>query len=165
MADNIMLFHSSLPPVSHASMRHYLRLRKLGDNATHEQVPILVLTDPEVWRHVRGMLGPDVEPDPCRHVHTNPSPILGDWHVDDYCGQPWPEGWQFAILCYFPQDTPVELGPTVARINGQEVIADGPAGTCLLMRHDVEHRSTGNTTGGERFMLKYLFRAPASEES
>jgi hypothetical protein len=159
MTDPYRVVQSALPPSFHRGVVSYLRAHQLGDDAPHEAIPNFLRKDKVTGRAVSDLLGPNAEPDPCRHVHTNQSPYPGEWHRDDYCGQPWPAGYQFAILCYFPQATPAELGPTAIRVDGQEIVGAGPAGTCLVMRHDVEHRSTGNLLGGERFMLKYLFRA------
>jgi hypothetical protein len=155
-------FQSSLSPTFHQSVIRTLQGERVHDMTSHEAVPSLILGDPAVLSAVAQMLGDSAEPDPCRHVHLNPSPEHGAWHVDDYCGSPWPVG-EFAILCYFPQDTPLEMGPTAIRIDGCEIRASGPAGTCLLMRHTVEHRATANTSGRQRYMLKYLFRSGAMD--
>lgn len=155
MTGPVTTFASSLPRASHEEI--LAELQKLGEDTPHELVPTWPLCDPAVRQAVTGMLGPGAVADGCRHVHANSSVEAGPWHVDDYCGQPWPPG-RWAILCYFPQDTPVELGPTAARVDGRVVLAGGPAGSCLLMAQDVEHRATANTTGRARFMLKYLFR-------
>lgn len=133
-------------------------LQQLGEDTAHIDVPTLPIHDSAVHYAVTAMLGPRARPDECRHIHTNDSADPGPWHVDDYCGEPWPVGIKFAILCYFPQDTPPELGPTAIRIDGEEILGGGPAGSCLLMAHTVEHRALANTTGRQRFMLKYLFR-------
>jgi hypothetical protein len=157
------LFRSTLPLSFHARMVARLRAQRLGDGAPHEAVPDdLLREDPAVRQAVQGLLGTAAVPDACRHVHVNSRAEPGPWHVDDYCGEPWPEDARFAILCYFPQDTPAEMGPTAIRVDGREVLGAGPAGTYLLMRQDIEHRSTANTSGRERFMLKYLFRVPTS---
>jgi hypothetical protein len=53
------------------------------------------------------------------------------------------------------------MGGTAIRLDsGEEIVAVGPAGTCLLAPADVLHRARANTTGKQRFMVKYLFRAP-----
>jgi hypothetical protein len=156
MALSYAAFASSLPQAVHDSI--LADVSQLGDDAPHEIVNDEILNDPAVWQAVRAVLG-NAWLDECRHIHTNHGGPAGDWHVDDYCGHPWPPGVRFAILCYFPQDTPPELGPTMIRVDGREVLGGGPAGSCLLMAHTVEHRSTANLTGRPRFMLKYLFRA------
>lgn len=153
------IFQSSLPVEVHEQTLDRLRD---AESWPHERVPANILSDPVVLEAVKALLGPNAGPDVCRHVHENPLPEDGPWHQDDYDGDPWPEG-DWAILFYFPQDTPPEMGGTGILIDGQEVIGAGPAGTCLLARGDVLHRARANTTGRQRFMLKYLFRAKAGE--
>lgn len=117
-----------------------------------------VTTDEAVRDAVERLAGPAVL-DACRHVHVNDSATSGPWHQDDYCGQPWPPGERYVIVCYFPQDTTPEMGPTAVRLpNGTQQVAAGTAGTFVAMRHDVRHRATANVTGRERVMLKFLYR-------
>lgn len=116
-----------------------------------------------------------------RHGHYNSSPKPGGWHKDSYWGykrmrnhRPW-----WAMIMYFPQDTPVELGPTgvmpgtqnyetrtfAADDSAGEATAAGEAGTFVLIHYDIWHRSTANLAGRERFMLKFEFmrtQAPTS---
>ena len=104
-------------------------------------------------RTVTDLIGPH-RLDPCQHLHLNDSPEPGGWHTDDYCGQPWPG--PAAIVCYFPQATPPEMGPTVARVDDTELRPPPLPGGFLVMRHDVAHRSTPNVTGRPRFMVKLV---------
>lgn len=149
------LFQSSLPPSVHEEMFRLASM--LGENTPHEEVPTAILADPKVITAAGALLGHTAKPDICKHIHENNQAKDGDWHQDDYDGNPWPEG-DWAILFYFPQDTPLEMGGTSISVNGQEIIAEGPAGTCLLARGDVTHRARANTTGRNRIMMKYLFR-------
>ncbi|GAA3408246.1 HEAT repeat domain-containing protein [Paenibacillus hodogayensis] len=108
-----------------------------------------------------------------RHGHYNSSPQPGNWHKDSYWGykrmrnhRPW-----WAMIMYFPQDTPLELGPTgvmpgtqnyetrtfAAEESAGEATAAGGAGTFALIHYDIWHRSTANVAGRERFMLKFEF--------
>ncbi|MBD2846921.1 HEAT repeat domain-containing protein [Paenibacillus sp. IB182496] len=108
-----------------------------------------------------------------RHGHHNASPKAGGWHKDSYWGyrkirnhHPW-----WAMIMYFPQDTPVELGPTgvfpgtqnyESRVfeqeeNAEEALASGKAGTFALIHYDIWHRSTPNVLGQHRYMLKFEF--------
>lgn len=144
---------------NHKETLDILQTKRLGDATPHHLVPALILKDPLVHSAVAGLLGENAVPDVCRHVHVNAHPKDGPWHRDDYDGEPWPEGVDFAILFYFPQATPPEMGGTSVWIIGQEIIGAGPAGTLLLARGNVLHRARANTTGRTRYMLKYLFRA------
>lgn len=153
------VLHSSLSPSFHDAFADRLRGMGLENGASHEAVPVsAAILETKIRTAVDDLLGGEASLIECRHVHVNSRPVAGFWHVDDYCGEPWPDGARFAILCYFPQDTTIAMGPTEARVGGRVVSGAGPAGTCLLMRQNVEHRSTANMTGRERFMVKYLFR-------
>ncbi|MFC4777366.1 HEAT repeat domain-containing protein [Paenibacillus sp. GCM10023252] len=108
-----------------------------------------------------------------RHGHYNAVSTPGGWHKDSYWGHarmrnhhPW-----WAMIMYFPQDTPVELGPTGVMPGTQyessrtfaedesteEVQASGQAGTFALIHYDIWHRSTPNLLGKPRYMLKFEF--------
>ena len=76
---------------------------------------------------------------------------------------------------YFPQDTPIELGPTGIMPGTQnlesktfsdemkeEATASGEAGTFALIHYDIWHRSTPNLLGTPRFMLKFEFMRTAA---
>jgi len=75
------------------------------------------------------------------------------------------------MIMYFPQDTPIELGPTGVMPGTQyyetrvfqeddmkeEKLASGKEGTFALIHYDIWHRSTSNLQGMPRFMLKFEF--------
>ncbi|PYI53332.1 HEAT repeat domain-containing protein [Paenibacillus flagellatus] len=132
-----------------------------------------VFDHPVVKGALTSVLGPDYSMHAHRHGHYNNSPKPGGWHKDSYWGysrmrnhRPW-----WAMIMYFPQDTPVELGPTGIMPGTQcyesrtfasdesegEVTAAGAAGTFALIHYDIWHRSTANVAGRERFMLKFEF--------
>ena len=74
------------------------------------------------------------------------------------------------MILYFPQDTPIERGPT-RLIPGTQLhaclhesdhpfafIADGiKAGTCLLIAFDIGHAAFSNLTDSSRYMFKFVF--------
>jgi hypothetical protein len=155
------MFRSTFGPTFHQAVLNKLRRHDMGQHTPHVDVPSAILTDKIVWDTVTQMLGKDASPDACRHVHLNNHPEDGPWHRDNYDEDEWPGGpADWAVMFYFPQDTPLEMGPTSIRVNGQEITGAGPAGTCLLVRGgDAEHRARANTTGQQRYMLKYLFRS------
>ncbi len=116
-----------------------------------------------------------------RHGHFNASANPGGWHKDSYWGykrmrnhHPW-----WAMIMYFPQNTPVELGPTgimpgtqnfESRIfekdeTKEEALASGKAGTFALIHYDIWHRSTANQLGQPRYMLKFEFMRTKAPES
>ena len=99
--------------------------------------------------------------------------VAGGWHKDSYWGYNRMRNHhpQWAMIMYFPQDTPVELGPTGVLPGTQnyetrtfesneqegEVLASGEAGTFALIHYDIWHRSTPNVLGQPRYMLKFEF--------
>ncbi|UQZ83059.1 PBS lyase HEAT-like repeat protein [Paenibacillus konkukensis] len=135
---------------------------------------------PVVTGALTSVLGPNYLMHTHRHGHFNASPKAGGWHKDSYWGykkmrnhHPW-----WAMIMYFPQDTPVELGPTGVMPGTQnyesrtfveddvqgEAVASGGAGTFALIHYDIWHRSTPNILGKPRYMLKFEFmrtEAPA----
>jgi len=132
-----------------------------------------VFDHPVVTGALTSVLGPDYLLHTHRHGHFNASPQPGGWHKDSYWGyermrnhHPW-----WAMIMYFPQDTPVELGPTGIFPGTQllesrmfedenpkeEVTAQGGAGTFALIHYDIWHRSTANVLGQPRYMLKFEF--------
>ncbi|NHN33601.1 HEAT repeat domain-containing protein [Paenibacillus agricola] len=132
-----------------------------------------VFDHPIVTGALTSVLGPDYLMHTHRHGHFNASPKAGGWHKDSYWGHkkmrnhhPW-----WAMVMYFPQDTPIELGPTGVMPGTQnyesrtfteedpqgEATASGKAGTFALIHYDIWHRSTPNTLGKPRYMLKFEF--------
>ncbi|WP_246067457.1 phytanoyl-CoA dioxygenase family protein, partial [Paenibacillus koleovorans] len=139
------------------------RVRELQDVFDH----------PVVTGALTSVLGPGYMMHAHRHGHFNNTRKHGVWHKDSYWGyrrmrnhRPW-----WAMIMYFPQDTPVELGPTGVMPGTQnfetctfstedsfgEATAAGEAGTFALIHYDIWHRATANTAGRERFMLKFEF--------
>ncbi|MCR8630488.1 HEAT repeat domain-containing protein [Paenibacillus radicis (ex Xue et al. 2023)] len=132
-----------------------------------------VFDNPIITGALTSVLGPNYLMHTHRHGHFNASPKAGGWHKDSYWGykkmrnhHPW-----WAMIMYFPQDTPVELGPTGVMPGTQnyesrtfesdetegEAVASGNAGTFALIHYDIWHRSTPNVLGQPRYMLKFEF--------
>ena len=144
--------------------------------ATHEPSTIFledwfiehVLLNVELVGIMRSLLG--------RHVGL---PVLTSHHAVD-CPQP-AQGWHqdadrifgpelnFIEVFYFPQDTPLELGPTefvpqthIRRATGRDeeeggLFAAGPAGTIGIHHQSILHRRGKSTATGLRHMLKYNY--------
>lgn len=132
-----------------------------------------VFDHPVIDGALTSVLGPNYMMHSHRHGHYNAVNTPGDWHKDSYWGyqrmrnhHPW-----WAMIMYFPQDTPIELGPTGVFPGTQnyetrtftkdevedEVLASGEAGTFALIHYDIWHRSTPNLLGQPRYMLKFEF--------
>lgn len=132
-----------------------------------------VFEHPVITGALTSVLGPNYLLHAHRHGHYNASPKSGNWHKDSYWGYQRMRNhhsW-WAMIMYFPQDTPPELGPTgimpgtqnyATRTfkndeNENEMLASGEAGTFALIHYDIWHRATANITGKPRFMLKFEF--------
>ena len=130
-----------------------------------------IFDHPIITGALTSVLGPNYMMHAHRHGHYNAVATPGGWHKDSYWGysrmrnhHPW-----WAMIMYFPQDTPVELGPTGVMPGTQnyesrvfdsddgEALANGEAGTFALIHYDIWHRSTANILGNPRFMLKFEF--------
>ncbi|WP_318615740.1 HEAT repeat domain-containing protein [Sporosarcina sp. YIM B06819] len=139
------------------------------------RVPALrkVFDHPAVDGALQSVIGPNYLMHTHRHGHFNADPNPGGWHKDSYWGysrmrnhHPW-----WAMIMYFPQNTPPELGPTSVMPGTQnyasrvftedemnkEALASGEAGTFILIHYDIWHRATANTLGQPRYMLKFEF--------
>jgi hypothetical protein len=94
------------------------------------------------------------------------------WHQDGQCplGRSRYHVPRVAMILYFPQDTPVERGPTRlipgtqlhASLNESDYplafVSDGiKAGTCLLIAFDIGHAALSNLTDISRYMFKFVF--------
>ncbi|WP_020618366.1 HEAT repeat domain-containing protein [Paenibacillus daejeonensis] len=140
-----------------------------------------VFDHPVVTGALTSVLGPNYMMHAHRYGHCNASDKPGGWHKDSYWGydrmrnhHPW-----WAMVMYFPQDTPVELGPTgilpgthnhesrTFREDDHpgEAVASGKAGTFALIHYDIWHRSTANRLGLERYMLKFEFMRTQSPQA
>jgi len=140
-----------------------------------------VFDHPVITGALTSVLGPNYMLHAHRHGHFNAVSTPGAWHKDSYWGykrmrnhHPW-----WAMVMYFPQDTPVELGPTGIMPGTQnyesrvfeademdtEALASGRAGTFALIHYDIWHRSTANILGKPRYMLKFEFMRTASPTS
>ncbi|HIM11449.1 TPA: hypothetical protein EYM26_11670, partial [Candidatus Poribacteria bacterium] len=102
-----------------------------------------------------------------RHCHYNPPKSGGQgMHKDSWAKFHHHTRW--AMVLYYPQDTPPEIGPTAVApgsqyyntkaADGNEVQLHGEAGTIAIIHYDLWHRATPNLTDDKkRFMMKFLF--------
>ena len=126
-----------------------------------------ILDDPNVTGALTSILGPGYTMHAHRYCHVNtpgrqPTRIHTDSPEDFFHRDRW------ALLFYYPQDTPPELGPTGV-LPGSQYHAERPdeipmrklagdAGTFVIVHHNIWHQSTLNECDRNRFMLKFLFR-------
>ena len=129
-----------------------------------------ILDDRNVTGALTSILGPGYTMHAHRYCHVNPpgrqpTRIHTDSPEDFFHRDRW------ALLFYYPQDTPPELGPTGV-LPGSQYHAERPdeipmrklagdAGTFVIVHHNIWHQSTLNECDRDRFMLKFLFRRTA----
>ncbi|RED61790.1 HEAT repeat domain-containing protein [Cohnella lupini] len=179
IVDGVLLLKTDFPKDFHDRLLERLnQVHEEEGNLGNNILPRIremqkVFEHPVITGALTSVLGPDYLMHTHRHCHYNALPTAGGWHKDSYWGynrlrnhHPW-----WAMIMYFPQDTPVELGPTgvmpgshvyESRTFGpddseDEVTANGEAGTFVLIHYDIWHRSTRNLTGKPRYMLKFEF--------
>ena len=126
-----------------------------------------VLLNPQLAGAMRSLLGPNVGLPVLASHHRVDCPAESQgWHQDaDHVFGP---EIRFLEVFYFPQDTPLDLGPTElvpgshiqpARLGREEggVSCDGPAGTIGIHHQSILHRRGQSTARGLRRMLKYNY--------
>ncbi|MEK8129120.1 HEAT repeat domain-containing protein [Paenibacillus filicis] len=186
ITDGFLILQTDFAPDFHESLMAQLnKVYEEEGNPGNNLLPRIrelqkVFDHPVITGALTSVLGPDYMLHAHRHGHFNANPAAGGWHKDSYWGydrmrnhHPW-----WAMIMYFPQDTPPELGPTGIMPGTQnyetrifakddasgEALASGGAGTFALIHYDIWHRSTPNILGHPRYMLKFEFmrtEAPA----
>ena len=126
-----------------------------------------VFNDPTVRGTLTSLLGADYYMQPHRHPHINHPGSKGqNLHQDG--GKRWTHRTRRLLVFYYPQDTPVELGPTgivpgshyfctpEAAKSRDELPLSGDAGTVTVANYDLWHRAMPNRTDKPRYMMKFL---------
>jgi hypothetical protein len=141
-----------------------------------------VFDHPAVRGALTSLLGPTYVMHVHRHPHVNgPQGSGGGWHKDSYWGyrkvRDHHPRWIMAM--YYPQDVPLELGPT-GTIPGSQYFESrvaslplpaaaprdpegiglpgvGEAGTVILIHFDLWHRAFPNHSDQTRYMFKFQF--------
>ncbi|WP_199624663.1 HEAT repeat domain-containing protein [Paenibacillus alkalitolerans] len=179
IAEGFLILKTDFPKQFHDRLMEQLdKVYKEEGNPGNNLLPRIrelqkVFDHPVITGALTSVLGPRYMLHAHRHGHFNAIPTAGGWHKDSYWGysrlrnhHPW-----WAMVMYFPQDTPVELGPTGVMPGTQnyetrtfesddtagEALASGEAGTFALIHYDLWHRSTPNLLGRPRYMLKFEF--------
>jgi HEAT repeat protein len=179
ITDGFLILKTDFPKEFHDNLAEQLNL-VYGEegNPGNNLLPRIqglrkVFDHPVLTGALTSVLGPNYMLHAHRHGHFNAAKAAGGWHKDSYWGydrmrnhHPW-----WAMIMYFPQDTPVELGPTGIMPGTQnyetrtfaaddmqgEALASGLAGTFALIHYDIWHRSTPNLLNQARYMLKFEF--------
>lgn len=127
-----------------------------------------VLDDANVKGALTSLLGTDYYMQPHRHPHYNPPGSKGQgMHQDG--GKRWSHHTRRLLVFYYPQDTPLELGPTgvvpmshyYSTREGAEISPEQPivgkAGTVAFANYDLWHRAMPNSSEKRRYMMKFLY--------
>lgn len=127
-----------------------------------------IFDDPNVRGGLTSLLGSDYYMQPHRHPHYNPPGSKGQ-HLHQDGGKRWSHHTRRLLVFYYPQDTPVELGPTgVVPIShyystpeGSDISPEQPisgkAGTVAFANYDLWHRAMPNQSDKKRYMMKFLY--------
>ena len=125
-----------------------------------------IFTDPVIHGALTSINGPNYYAHPHRHPHLNKPGSSGqNLHKDSWSKLRHHTRWTMAL--YYPQDTPVEIGPTgvtpgshylnAGPGTADEVPLHGAAGTVVIIHYDLWHRAMPNQSNDKRYMLKFLF--------
>ena len=145
----------------------------LGNNIL-PRVPELqaVFEDPAVRGAFTSILGENYVMHSHRHPHQNRPHSDGQgFHKDSYWGYQKVRHHcpRWAMAFYYPQDSPVEIGPSavlpgtqyystrITEDNDGELALNGEAGTIAIIHFDLWHRAMANQTDKTRYMMKFQF--------
>ncbi len=145
----------------------------LGNNIL-PRVPELqaVFEDPAVRGAFTSILGENYAMHSHRHPHQNRPHSDGQgFHKDSYWGYQKVRHHcpRWAMAFYYPQDAPVEIGPSavlpgtqyyntrITEGNDGELALSGEAGTLTIIHFDLWHRAMANQTDKTRYMMKFQF--------
>ncbi|MCY4529979.1 MAG: HEAT repeat domain-containing protein [Chloroflexi bacterium] len=128
----------------------------------------LLYDDPVTRGALAGIMGDDYYLEPHRFVHFNQPHSKGQTlHKDSFTRRRHHTRW--LVTFYYPQDTPLEMGPTGVVPGTQytnvipedsydrEIGAAGDAGRIVIANYDIVHRGMPNHTDRKRYMVKFLF--------
>ncbi len=163
-----------LPAALHAEIfaKHEEVFAKEGNpgNNLLPRIPLVrhIFEHPSVVGALQSVVGEDYYLQPHRHPHHNVAHSKGqNMHQDG--GKRWSHRARYLLAFYYPQDTPLERGPSgivpgshyfntpeSARIS-EEMPLVTPAGTVTIVHYDIWHRAMPNLSDQHRYMVKFLF--------
>ena len=187
IVDGYVMLEPSVPDELHETIRRKLAdVVEVGSNPGNNVLPRVpemrhILNSPEVRGALISALGEGYIEHPHRYCHhlgpvTDPDPepaikLAANCHQDAYTplGRPRQHYSRFARIMYYPQDTPIELGPTHAipgtqfhkrltdEDRAQAIPMEGKAGTVSLTHFDVGHAAGVNLLNQPRDMVKFIY--------
>lgn len=191
IADGYVVFKPDVPDGVHATVREKLQFMvdeefNYGNNVL-PRVPEMdrILNSPEVRGALISVLGPGYIEHPHRYSHyigpdAEQRSLERNCHQDAYTplGRPRQHYSRFARIMYYPQDSPVEIGPThvIAGTQYHKRLTDedrqnatpiaGEAGTVSITHFDIGHAAGINEIREPRHMVKFIYvRAQEPTES
>eukprot|EP01119_Soliformovum_irregulare_P019438 TRINITY_DN6148_c0_g1_i6.p1 TRINITY_DN6148_c0_g1~~TRINITY_DN6148_c0_g1_i6.p1 ORF type:complete len:571 (+),score=137.07 TRINITY_DN6148_c0_g1_i6:219-1715(+) len=188
LVDGFLVIESDLPRSFHEALYTNAEVLKVrSNNPGNNVLPTLpalqqVFDSPSVKGALTSVLGKNYLMHPHRHPHCNAPGFKGqNFHRDSYWGHGkirhhFP---RWVMLMYYPQDTPVALGPTSIAPATQYLsmpnaknrhFVDPPAewtsrdqpmacnaGTVVMIHYDIWHKGTPNHGDINRYMFKFQF--------
>ncbi len=183
VADGYVVFQPDVPEEVHKTVREKLQYMvdeeyNYGNNVL-PRVPEMdrILNSPEVRGALISVLGPGYIEHPHRYCHyigpeTKQKTSMDEgFHQDGYSplGRPRHHYPRFARIMYYPQDSPIEIGPTHA-IPGTQyqkyltagdpkngIPLAGKAGMVSITHFDVGHAAGINKLNQPRHMIKFVY--------
>ncbi|MFT5089140.1 MAG: hypothetical protein ACI8PG_003507 [Planctomycetota bacterium] len=163
-----------LPAAFHAEIfaQHEEVFAKEGNpgNNLLPRIPLVrqIFDHPSVVGALKSILGDDYYLQPHRHPHHNLAHSKGQsMHQDG--GKRWSHRSRYLLAFYYPQDTPLERGPSgivpgshyfntpEGARTSEEMPLVTPAGTVTIVHYDLWHRAMPNLSDQHRYMVKFLF--------
>ena len=174
IADGYTVVQTDLAADFHQSIYRQIEdLLATDGNPGNNLLPLIpdlhqVFDQPGVAGALTSILGPGYYLHPHRYCHFNKPGSEGQkLHKDSWSRRHHRPRWAMAF--YYPQDTPAARGPSGVvpgshyhnrleqRDGEREIALTGEAGTVAIVHYDLWHRATPNSTGQNRYMVKFLF--------
>jgi HEAT repeat protein len=182
VADGYVVFKPDVPDDVHETVREKLQFMvdeefNYGNNVL-PRVPEMdrILNSPEVRGALISVLGPGYIEHPHRFCHyiapdREQRTLAQNCHQDSYTplGRPRQHYPRFVRIMYYPQDSPVEIGPTHAipgtqyhnRLTDEDrqnaIPIAGEAGTVSITHFDIGHAAGINMVNQPRHMIKFIY--------
>ena len=183
VADGYVVFNPDVPEEVHKTVREKLQYMvdeeyNYGNNVLPRVTEMdRILNSPEVRGALISVLGPGYIEHPHRYCHyiapdaKQKKSMDEGFHQDGYSplGRPRQHYPRFARIMYYPQDSPIEIGPTHA-IPGTQyqkwltagdpknaIPLAGKAGMVSITHFDIGHGAGINTVNKPRHMIKFVY--------
>ena len=193
IVDGFILLKPSVPDEIHATINKKLTAYlESSPNPGNNVLPVVpemrhILNSPEVRGALISVVGEGYVEHPHRYCHSMPPAekragkaeirelLARKCHQDGYTplAQQQRHYSRLARIIYYPQNTPLSIGPTHVipgtQYNGilsdedraRAIPVDGPAGTVALTHFDIGHAAGVNLLKRRRHMIKFMFMRTA----